>query len=54
MHRDRARCHDSHCPEREQCLRWLLRSSGTNHVASGRPAGWLITEPCPIRVPTNE
>jgi hypothetical protein len=33
---DKARCHDDHCPPREQCQRWLQRETGRVHVASLR------------------
>ena len=32
--RDIARCHDSKCPEREECLRWIERESGEVHIDS--------------------
>lgn len=28
------RCHDALCPQREDCLRWLDRHTGTVHTAS--------------------
>lgn len=31
---DVCRCHALHCPEREQCLRWLDRDLGHVHAAS--------------------
>ena len=44
---DIARCHDSKCPEREECLRWLERESGEVHIDS------LSQEPvcrCPEKI----
>jgi len=46
---DETRCHDSGCPERHDCARYLECNTGTVHVASlnpyGKPPG-----PCPFRI----
>lgn len=44
------RCHDTGCPEREQCRRWLERDNGTVHAASLFPYDLDIGEPCPLRL----
>ena len=48
---DITRCHDTGCPEREQCRRWLERDSGTVHAASLFPYDEDIGSRCSLRIP---
>jgi hypothetical protein len=50
---DTCRCHDSGCPERERCLRWILRDTGyeqTPHAGSLYPYDQPRGEECPSMI----
>ena len=51
---DICRCHDSGCPERERCLRWLHRGKAhgehVSHCGSLFPFDLDIGKPCPMRI----
>jgi len=50
---DPYRCHDSGCPERETCLRWIERKEpidNQNQMASLFPYDIPIGDPCPMKL----
>lgn len=52
---DECRCHDSGCPQRETCLRWLDREYGDHrrmytHSPSLFPYDIPLGSPCPMRI----
>lgn len=52
---DICRCHDTVCPAKETCQRWLERHTGrgqTVHTASLFPQDGHLWAPCPSHIPT--
>ena len=54
---DICRCHDDGCPDHWRCLRWKQRNIGGPRLSQCKslfPYDIPLSEPCPMRIPTEE
>ena len=52
---DICRCHDSTCPEREACPRWLGRLDRLGYMVQAQTLrGPQDNGPCPYRIPPHD
>lgn len=45
---DVCRCHDDACPERENCLRWLQRDTGTENTPHAATLYYTLPGEVPV------